>query len=286
MMQRGFWLAAAAGVAIGATAVPAAAQLPDYPLAPLRPSGDLVAPFFDGYYTNEDGSHVYSFGFLNRNLEEEAYIPIGPDNFIEPAEFDGRQPEWFPVMSGGGFVGKRDRGSFAVEVPAGFTEDVVWTLTYNGQTWSVPGRATSPAYELSYTPAAAGSLAPSVRFGEDGEVSTTRLGAWDEPKTVQVGEGLPLSLWVADRGERENDERAAVTVNWVRHQGPGPIEFDTPRERLDEEGFAEATTVATFSVPGEYIVRARVDNHAGASDSRPDNQCCWTNAYVPVTVTP
>ena len=45
-----------------------------------------------------------------------------------------------------------------------------------------------------------------------------------------------------------------------------------------------ATTEATFSEPGDYVVRLRVDNFA-APDSRFDNQCCWTNAYFPVTVT-
>ena len=32
-------------------------------------------------------------------------------------------------------------------------------------------------------------------------------------------------------------------------------------------------------------MRLRVDNF-GAPDSRFDNQCCWTNAFVPVTVAP
>jgi hypothetical protein len=43
--------------------------------------------------------------------------------------------------------------------------------------------------------------------------------------------------------------------------------------------------IATFTVPGEYLMRARVDNFNSA-DSSGGDQCCWTNAYIRVTVTP
>ena len=99
-------------IALGALAAallgaPVQAQLPanlrDYPLAPLHKSGDLVGPFFDGFYDNGDGTVTFSFGFLNRNTEEIVDIPLGPNNFIEPAQFDGVQPTHFPVY---------DRASF------------------------------------------------------------------------------------------------------------------------------------------------------------------------------
>jgi len=50
-------------------------------------------------------------------------------------------------------------------------------------------------------------------------------------------------------------------------------------------GWTEVSTTATFTAPGDYVVRLRVDNFE-APDSQFDNQCCWSNAYVPVTVTP
>jgi hypothetical protein len=276
---------AALVVAIGThTAPEAVAQLPDYPLAPLRPQGDLVAPFFDGFYRNADGSFTLSFGFLNRNTDEDVYIPLGPNNFIEPAEFDGTQPTFFPHYFRGGFVGRRERGAFAIVVPAEFAgQDVVWTLTHAGQTWSVPGRVTQAGYELSDTPAAAGSLAPALRF-EEGSESVGRVGVQSDQRTVRAGEGLLIALWVQDRGERANG-RVPVNVTWQRHQGPGDVTFQPATQRVDVEGWGEATTMAVFREPGEYVLRARVDNF-GASDSRFDNQCCWSNAYVSVTVTP
>ena len=39
-----------------------------------------------------------------------------------------------------------------------------------------------------------------------------------------------------------------------------------------------------FGEPGEYVLRARIDNW-DANDSTGGDQCCWTNAYVRVTVT-
>ncbi|MDC3239479.1 hypothetical protein OAT88_02205, partial [Gammaproteobacteria bacterium] len=50
------------------------AQLPnhlrEYPLADRKARGDLVAPIFNGWTPNEDGSVTMLFGFANRNREE------------------------------------------------------------------------------------------------------------------------------------------------------------------------------------------------------------------------
>jgi hypothetical protein len=51
------------------------------------------------------------------------------------------------------------------------------------------------------------------------------------------------------------------------------------------EGYGTGSVYATFSVPGEYLMRARVDNFNSA-DSSGGDQCCWTNAFIRVTVTP
>ena len=276
----------AAGTVGAAFPAPSEGQLPGFPLAPLRPAGDLVAPFFDGFYTNPDGTYTLSFGFMNRNTEELVDIPLGASNFIEPAEFDGLQPTHFPTAFRGGFSGRRERGAFAVRVPADFRgRDVVWTLSHAGHTYSVPGRVTSPAYELGFTPAGSGSLPPAIRFGDDSRTSTGREGVYRDPATVAMPVALPLSVWVQDRGERENDRRVPVNVSWQKHQGPGRIEFDVVTEMVDSAGWGESRTVVTFRQPGEYILRVRADNFR-APDSGFDYQWCWSNAYVRVTVTP
>ena len=123
------------------------AQQRRLPLAPIKPGGDEVAPFFEGWYRNDDGTFTLSFGFFNLNSEQVLDIPIGPDNFIEPADFDGMQPTHFPVRP------RRDRGVFSVTVPASYADGeqrVVWTITANGFMNATPGRVGNPALQLDY----------------------------------------------------------------------------------------------------------------------------------------
>jgi len=293
----------------GLVAAPLFAQLPahlrDYPLASRKAEGEPVAPMFNGWIANEDGSTQLIFGFANQNREADVDIPIGPNNKLEPAQFDGAQPTHFPVVSRGGFVGIQERGVFAVTVPPEMAgTEVVWTLTSGGQTWSVPGRATSTSYEMSTDPAAWGSTNPAIRFDPNGPESTDRQGIYAPRLTAKVGEPVTLRAYVQDRGEREEYtelERYVYSVGteWVLHQGPAVPEIDqariTGRERdragagedaqQSTNGWEEVVTQARFPVPGDYVIRLRVDNFT-APDSKFDNQCCWSNAFVPVTITP
>ncbi len=45
--------------------------------------GQNVAPVFEGWERNPDGTFNMVFGYLNRNYEEEIDIPVGPDNTID-----------------------------------------------------------------------------------------------------------------------------------------------------------------------------------------------------------
>ena len=292
-------------IALTLFALTANAQMPthlrDYPLAAQKAKGDIVAPMFNGWIANEDGSVTYIFGFVNRNREEIVDIPIGPNNRIEPAQLDGKQPTHFPVYRRGGFVGLQERGVFAVTVPADMNRaEVVWTLTHAGHTWSVPARATSPAYEMSLAPAAFGSKNPAIRFDLNGPESTDRHGVYAARITTSVGKPVTLSAFVQDRGERGEFEVESVYplgTEWVLHQGPATPNIEmakiTGRQRGASAGEDNATstngwiaveTQATFPEPGEYVMRLRVDNFE-AEDSAFDYQCCWSNAYLPVTVT-
>jgi hypothetical protein len=80
------------------------------------------------------------------------------------------------------------------------------------------------------------------------------------------------------------------------HQGPATPEFETQEIRGSQRAatnpgdptkaeWSEVETDVTFSEPGDYVIRLRVDNFQ-APDSQFDNVCCWSNAYFPVTVNP
>lgn len=298
-----------AATLVGMTVAPALhAQLPEhlraYQLSAPRASGDVVGPMFNGWIKNKDGSITMIFGFVNRNHEEIVDIPLGPNNRIEPAQFDGVQPTHFPVYNRGGFVGRQERGAFAITVPADMADtEVVWTLNHAGHSYSVPGRATSAAYEMSRDPAAMGSLNPAIRFDKNGpEEATDREGIYADQMSAKVGTPVTLTAYVQDRGDRRGFDVDTpffpVGTEWIMHQGPvgaTPV-FDNPkvdaRQRGETDGesmtsrgdWSETSTKVTFSEPGDYVIRLRVDNFA-APDSQFDNQCCWSNAYVPVKVT-
>jgi hypothetical protein len=291
-------------VLMGLITAPLYAQLPahlrDFQLAKRKAEGDLVGPMFNGWIKNEDDSVTMIFGFVNRNREEIVDIPLGPNNYIEPAQFDGAQPTHFPVYQRGGFIGIQERGVFAVTVPAEMAKtEVIWTLKHAGHNYSIPGRATSSAYEMGLGEAALGSLNPAIRFVKNGEESTDREGIYAAKVNATVGKPIDLSAYVQDRGNRANYEEMKtfefpLGTEWIMHQGPAAPEFSsakiTGKERgsdseiVTDNGWTVVQTKATFWEPGDYVVRLRVDNFE-APDSKFDNQCCWSNAYVPVTVT-
>ena len=248
----------------------------EWKLQNLRPSGQPVIPLFDGYHQIEDGTYDFCFGYFNMNLDEVIDIPIGEDNFIEPARFDGMQPTHFLQ------VPERNRRYFCVftvNVPQEFAEGeerVVWTLRYDGQTYSVPGHKVSVHYVYENLEMTTGRVAPVLRFVEpsSGE-GRGRSGPTAGPVTTRVNEPLPVTISVTPP---EGIDPKAWRVLWSQHQGPGRVTFSPEETRL-EEGQTEATTAATFTEPGEYLLRLQ------AVDGAFSDHCCWTNGFVEVTVT-
>ena len=89
--------------------------------------GQNVAPGYEGWEQNEDGSFNFLFGYMNRNWLEEVDVPVGPGNMISPGPADRGQPTHF--------LPRRNRFTFKVRVPADFgDQEMVWTLTTQGIT--------------------------------------------------------------------------------------------------------------------------------------------------------
>ena len=317
------------------------AQGPDgrWPLQPMSRQNRIIAPFMEGWYANEDGTYSISFGYLNRNADV-VEIPLGEDNFIEPAQFDGMQPTYFEPG--------HPRGLFTVNLPASMKDVSVWwnIRSPNGELNRVPGRATASAYQLDWIPRPHGSVPPRVTFDGQGEAGRGPPGIMAERVwTARVGQQIVLAVNAEDISVRDVTERRfrdiAVRATWAKHQGPvgGKVEF-TRHESNPEpppaegrggrggrggaaadsvggnappaaaaaaaagaagfggrggpplpqvislaEGRGTAQVYASFSAPGEYVMRVQVDNF-GAPDSTSGDQCCWTNGYVRVNVTP
>jgi len=244
----------------------------------LRASGQPVVPIFDGWFENPDGSKTICFGYKNLNLDEALDIPLGPDNFIVPSEFDGAQPTHFapaPESLDPDDPKARYRRQYCVlpvRVPGDFGGEIVWTLRARGETITNPGNLL-PAYIVD-EPMSDSRMteAPVMRIGENGPQTRGRNGVTVGPYRVRVGEPLPLTISLEHPDER-------VWIGLFHYQGMGEVSF------RDSELWAEgpdktASTTATFSTPGEYVLLVQAINTVDDFEFI----CCWTNGFVRVTV--
>ena len=158
-----------------------------WPLQPLSADNHILAPFMEGWYANEDGTYTISFGYSNANLDT-LYIPVGEDNLLDPAQFNGMQPTVF--------LPGHHRGIFTVTLPADMKDqDVWWTLTKaNGDVTRVPGRTSSMAYELDWVPRPHGGLPPSVSFDSQSGVGRGPPGIVAERTYSRCGRISPHPL--------------------------------------------------------------------------------------------
>lgn len=252
-------------------------------LAPSSPSGQSVTPVYEGWYRNPDGTYSLSFGYYNRNTAEQMDVAIGEENFISPGAANQGQPT--------SFAPRRHWGVFAVVVPADFgNKKVVWTLKDRGQTFAISG-SLHPDWQIDAIEGEASSddTPPALSFAPGGPVGRGPLGVTTGVLTVAVGKPLKLTVDVKDDGKtgttRADGTRVGTPVDltWFKHQGLGNVTFAPPTNRLTATGGTGATT-ATFSAAGEYLIRVRANDSPMASAGHA--QCCWSNAFIKVTVTP
>lgn len=249
-------------------------------LSPLSPSGQTVTPAFEGWYKNPDGTYSLSFGYLNRNTTEQVDIPVGENNSISPGPVNQGQPTHFDP--------RRHYGVFAVVVPADFGEKkVVWTIKFRDKTFAIPGSLKADwEIDAIQGEASADNTPPKLRFAATGAAGMGPRGITSsEVLRTKVGVPLALTMYVEDDAKAEPAARAPspVDLTWFKHQGVGDVTFAPKTARLPAVG-GVAKTSATFNQAGEYLLRIRGNDGAVASAGHA--QCCWSNAFVRVTVTP
>jgi hypothetical protein len=273
-----------AGVLFTAVALSAAEQLP---LEPKHDSGQNVTAAYEGWYKNPDGTFSILLGYYNRNLKQDLEIPVGPDNRIEPDGPDRGQPTHF--------LPGRQWGMFAVTVPKNFGDKkITWTLTANGSTTEVPV-GLNPLWELSPFVDATGNTPPFVGFAETGPFAQGPRSITSS-MTATVAEPLSLTSWVADDARRVPgapvSRQPPVTVTFSKFRGPGTVTFSKARSGAEKVEFAApqgaaftgtASTTATFSEPGDYVLRVAGNDWSGEGGG--GFQCCWTSAQIGVKVT-
>jgi hypothetical protein len=307
----GFW----------ALATPHGAQVQRAPLVlePLGARGEAIFPALEGWGPDKNGDTLILLGYYNRNKTQELTIPVGPDNRIEPSGPDYGQPTYFYAGRQHGVFAIKVPKDFGTQKltwtltangqpssisfwlnpaywvnffkhPANGNEPPVITLLREGPTMTGPPAGVSP------------TLAGSV-----GKPVSLTVWASDVPTRVNEGEEALAVRNRASAAARGNQDAVAIingqviggtrgagaapptpdiTVNWRKHRGPGEVTFAQSRIPLvtkrNPTVFLEAATTASFSAPGEYVVRAQVNDTSG--DGGGGDQCCWTTALIRVNV--
>lgn len=270
-------------------ALPLNGQSGQLPMEPLHDSGQSVTAAYEGWFKNPDGSFSMLFGYFNRNLKQELDIPVGDNNRFEPGPPDQGQPTHF--------LPRRQWGVFTVTVPQNFgTEKLTWTIVANGQTTAVPAHLDA-RWEISpFSDVGIGNTPPIISFEEGGPSAQGPRGISTALETTMPNP-VTLNVWAADdaktfQGGKPLDT-PPVTLTWSKFRGPGAVRFANNKPAVEKaEGkwkptpvfSGKATTTATFSEPGEYVLHVVANDWSG--DGGGGFQCCWTNGQVKVSVKP
>jgi hypothetical protein len=247
-------------------------------------SGQAVVPVFEGWHENPDGTFSLSFGYMNRNFSEQLDIPVGPGNRLEPGPADRGQPTYF--------LPRRHTGVFTVVVPKDFGDRrLAWTITANGHTHSVPGHLRKEWKIDALKKVTNGNTPPVVTLEAAG---TPIQGPGGGRTALRTSVGVPLALsvhvtddMIRDRvgGGARQDGPRQLGVTWSKYRGPGSVTFTELSPAIDAAG--RATTTATFSEPGEYVLHVLAWDDSGPlarGVMAVGFQCCWTNGYADVMV--
>ena len=255
---------------------------------PVRERGSSVTGAYEGWYNDKDGSIRMLVGYFNRNTAQELDVPIGPNNRIEPGGPDQGQPTHFLTA--------RAFGVFTIKVPRDFGDKkLTWTLVANGFTNTITMHLKKDWIVEPFLDAASKNTPPVLKFQADGPSFSGPPSTIAATYTATVGQPLALTTWASDEGAKVNVETSGrgrgrgetpaflpLVESWSVFRGPGNVTFSQARPTLDRANGGKASTNATFSAPGDYLLRVQANDSSG--DGGGGFQCCWTNAHVAVTV--
>jgi len=194
-------------------------------------SGQSIAPAYEGWERNADGTYNLMFGYMNQNWEEEPNIPVGENNNFSPGPADRGQPTHF--------LPRRNRFVFKIQVPADFgDQELVWSLTHGGETIKAYG-SLKRDYALEAITIISekggiggGGSSPEVRANQP---PTLRIEGGLQ-RTAKVGEPVRLIFQALDDGNPP--PRRLNTQNRVRSE-----------QRVGQQGAAQAADTAAPADP-------------------------------------
>jgi hypothetical protein len=210
-------------------------------------------------------------------------------------------------------------------VPADFGKQrLVWKITARGKTETIAGTL-NPVWQIdrrrttrggtddaidSNTPPVA-SVQPPDQTIASGARATLALSATDDglPKRIRTSfpssyvppqlYAVPPSTAPPQRGAAPpaqpggaggrgagpaaaGGDGGSLSYEWFKLRGPGKVNFAEQRGILAN---GKASSMASFSEPGDYLLQVVVDDGSGESAGNFGYHCCWTNVEVNVHVT-
>jgi hypothetical protein len=304
-----------------AATVAAQVNRPPLSLEPLGVTGEAIFPAFEGWGPDKNGDTLLLLGYYNRNKNQTLDIPVGPDNRIEPDGPDYGQPtHFYPGRQHGVFAirvpkdfgnrrltwtltanGQTSVVSFWANPaywvnfykhPANSNEPPIIRLTRDGAAMTGPPPAVAQTLA-----AVVGKPVPLTVWASDvplqeraeQEELDARARATSPTSRADAAVAIVGDQVIGIGSARPAGAAAArpdITVNWREHRGPARVTFSQDRIPLVTKGdptvVGEAATTATFTTPGEYVIRAQVNDTSG--DGGGGEQCCWTTALIRVVV--
>ena len=237
-------------------------------------TGQNIAPAYEGWEKNADGSFNLVFGYFNRNWEEEIDAPFGPANTIEPGGPDRGQPTHF--------LPRRNRFVFRIRVPADFgTKEIVWTLTTNGKTERAYGTLKADYFidddviMANNGAAGMGGTDPRLKGNKPPSLKVDAVAT----RTLKVGETITLAATATDDGIPRSrpmpplnpgvasrftvDSATGLRLSWFVYRGKGRVVFDPVQTKVWEDTRDRANSPWSYGwrtppVPpeGKWVVRA------------------------------
>ena len=252
------------------------------PLDAIKEHGEAVTAAYEGWFYTPDKKKALLIGFWNRNTKQVLDIPVGPNNRIEPGGPDYGQPTHFEP--------RRGWGTFSIVLPETFTEKdkMTWTLIANGKTTAIPMGLNIDYIVEPYRETGMGNTPPILKFDPTGKTFTGPPIGIGLERTAAVNVATELTVWASDDGIEDPrfPQRGTkpLNVRWVLHRLPAgaEVKFAEDRPKVDRDAEGKASTTATFSMPGEYLLRAQGTDLSGEGGG--GFQCCWTSVLVKVTV--
>jgi len=278
--------------------------VPTFIKAQSYSSGQPVWPAFEGWEKNDDGSFSLLFGYMNDNWEEQPFVPIGPDNNIQPGGPDQGQPTRFQP--------RRNRFMFKIRVAKDFGDkEMVWTLATQGKAQKAygtlrPDLRIENVDIMSETGAlGAGSSNPELRADkapvvkvDGGKTRSAKVGQPLSLTTVVTDDGVPRLRPPQPQGAGRGRNPAMIPpyrptvaknlglhLSWYVYRGGGNVTFEPDQIKAWEDTRTGAnspwapywtpppfpadgkqTVQVTFDEPGTYVLCARADDGALTGD--------------------